>query len=355
MADELRASHSAMVDQLGAHEASHRELEALKGVFDGRLSSFESAISKVVSDIHQLKSNTAEQVAAIKDEVLAHVSSVRASIDENRANMQSILNIRPNVHELTEKFSKLNQPALFLSSTKNGLMVLKSGDLISQYIINDGVWDEHIVKVMNDVSAKRSGVAIDVGAHFGTLTLAMARRFSQVISFEPNDFSFRILEANVNLNGLSNVSCRNHPLFSSKIDMSLANESLQELALPEDDRKDFDPVKATNLGAYTFSAGGTGTFKHQAMRIDDLNLPAVDFIKIDVQGADGEVLLGALETIERCRPFIAFEWETMLAANFGVSFERVQAELERRKYSLQMIKRHNEKQFDYLAVPNSRL
>jgi len=56
-------------------------------------------------------------------------------------------------------------------------------------------------------------------------------------------------------------------------------------------------------------------------RLDDL-LPAdhpVDFIKIDVEGAELEVLRGALSTLRRCRPHVIFEHGRGAADHYGTT------------------------------------
>jgi hypothetical protein len=42
--------------------------------------------------------------------------------------------------------------------------------------------------------------------------------------------------------------------------------------------------------------------------IDSLNLPRLDFLKIDVEGMELEVLNGARETVDKCRPLMWIEW-----------------------------------------------
>ena len=85
--------------------------------------------------------------------------------------------------------------------------------------------------------------------------------------------------------------------------------------------------------------------------IGTLALNDLAFIKIDAQGADGEVMIGAAETIRRCRSVIVFEWETLLSRHFSVSFEEVTSLLSSAGYRLEVLKVHNEKQTDYLASP----
>ena len=92
-------------------------------------------------------------------------------------------------------------------------------------------------------------------------------------------------------------------------------------------------------------------FATHAVTLDSLALDDLAFMKIDAQGADGEVIVGAVETIRRCRPAIVFEWEALLSRHFSVSFGEVRSLLSSAGYRLEVLKVHNEKQTDYLASP----
>lgn len=242
---------------------------------------------------------------------------------------------------------------LFLTHTPLGLLLLKDGEYISDTVARTGTHDQHIVEVMDRVAAARPGSALDVGAHFGFITLAMAKRFARVISFEPNLFNFSMLTANVVLNRIGNVQCVNAALYSHAASLSLGRASQQEIPLPLDASGKFDGLESPNLGAFMFTEDGSGIFPTEARTIDSLELGDLQFLKIDVQGADGEVLQGGMETIRRCRPVIVFEWEALLAREFSVTLDEVRAMLADAGYMLDVLKVHNEKQTDYLAQPRS--
>jgi FkbM family methyltransferase len=157
---------------------------------------------------------------------------------------------------------------------------------------------------------------------------------------------------NVLLNGLDGrVEVRREALAAREGSLSLAPSDRQEIPLPMDDDGHFALGVGSNLGAYSFVNDGTGLSAAKAIPLDHLALDDVAFIKVDTQGADGTVLLGAFETITRCRPWVVFEWEQLLAQAFAVSFEEVEARFAAIGYRVRVLHRHNAKQVDYLALP----
>src|SRR4029077_15792855 len=68
---------------------------------------------------------------------------------------------------------------------------------------NPRVMGEHH-EMHQRISVQRGSTAIDVGANIGSYTLRLAKRFGQVVAFEPNPFNLRILRLNVNENKLKN-------------------------------------------------------------------------------------------------------------------------------------------------------
>ena len=249
---------------------------------------------------------------------------------------------------------------LFLATAGDSAFLLKSGDFISETVRRDGEWDTHITRVAalaaGTVGARagsRTALrALDVGGHFGLVSVPLADLFDHVISFEPNVFNAALLRANVLLNGLAGkVEVRREAVGASTGHVSLAPADRQEIPLPLDEHGRFSPRLSSNLGAYSFVQDGTGLSAAPATTLDALGLHDVAFIKVDVQGADGAVLLGGMETIARCRPWLVFEWEEALSQPFGVTFDEVASRLQSAGYTLRVLYRHNQKQVDHLAVP----
>ncbi len=82
---------------------------------------------------------------------------------------------------------------------------------------------------------------------------------------------------------------------------------------------------------------GQGYVMVQAITLDEIlsgfNIKRVDFVKIDVEGAELEVLKGLSNTIEKQRPSIIVEiWESD-----KTKVEEIRTFVEQRKYSLERI------------------
>jgi len=245
----------------------------------------------------------------------------------------------------------------FLANTHLGILYLVSGDLICESVAASGGWDTHLLPVFDEAAGRTgagrtAGTAIDAGAHVGIHTLALARRFESVVSFEANPFLFRLLRANAAQNAPGNVTCRNECLYSRPIEMGLAGAGIQEIEVPWLTGESWAGADR-NLGAMSFVPDGSELFRGTACTIDSLGVEDLRLLKVDCQGADGEVLMGAMETIRRCRPVILFEWEDVLARNHSVSLDDVRDALEGCGYELAELYRHNDKQADWVARPRS--
>lgn len=134
---------------------------------------------------------------------------------------------------------------------------------------------------------KRRNVALDIGANIGSYTLPLALNFKSVVAFEPQPKLNALLKKNVSHNVLLNTEVKDFALghYSGTTCMEMGK-------CPE------------NYGS--ISIGTTGDVI-KIKTLDALGYKNVDFIKIDVEGAEKLVLFGGRETIKKNRPYIFFE------------------------------------------------
>ena len=143
-------------------------------------------------------------------------------------------------------------------------------------------------------------VLIDVGANIGVHTLffaSLAGPRGTVHSFEAQRVVFQMLMGNLALNSIENVHGHG---------MALGAEP-GTLALPP-----MDYNKPRNFGGVALGGeaapAGTAVETVAIMTLDSLELARVDFIKLDVEGMEEDVLRGARGTLDRCRPMMQVEW-----------------------------------------------
>lgn len=68
------------------------------------------------------------------------------------------------------------------------------------------MWEPETLAVLNTF-VDTDTVVLDIGAWIGPVTIIAARKASRVIAYEPDPHAFKVLQANVLLNGCTNVSC----------------------------------------------------------------------------------------------------------------------------------------------------
>ncbi len=159
--------------------------------------------------------------------------------------------------------------------------------------------EEDILKLFRP---KEGDIVVDVGAHIGRYTIIaskMIRFQGKVIAIEAHPANYDILKRNIALNKLSNVIALNYAVHSRKTMVKL-----------------YEPGQEEGFTIYnTIMSNRTTTLNNQkyievkADTLDSLllenGIKEVNWIKIDVEGAEYEVLMGAT---------------TILSSNKDISF-----------------------------------
>jgi FkbM family methyltransferase len=145
----------------------------------------------------------------------------------------------------------------------------------------------------------RDGWAVvDIGGGIGEFALDVARRFprARVFVYEPNPDSFRMLMSNLNLNGLANVVPRPVAVAGTAGHVGLRTEG--------------------GRGALTTvvpkAIGGAATAITLEQALAEAGLERCDFLKIDCEGCEYEVLLTASDDTLRRIGAICLEYHDRL-------------------------------------------
>jgi FkbM family methyltransferase len=157
----------------------------------------------------------------------------------------------------------------------------------------------------------RSGTIVDAGAHEGRLTLPLARLpASRVVAFEPLPPAFARLQKAVSAewDGMipPHVTLRREALAEYNGTTTIATPRIGGVLQEEwaSIAKNYVALSQADARIEAIE-----TWPVDVLRLDDACLTNVTAIKIDVEGAELEVLRGARKTLRRYRPCLLIEIE----------------------------------------------
>jgi FkbM family methyltransferase len=165
----------------------------------------------------------------------------------------------------------------------------------------------------------------DIGAHLGWFTCVAAKHMplGNVFGFEMDNLSFSLLEQNVATNDCANVEVYNvavsdvSGIASYKRYSMHPNAALRLQANTKDEQSGSVSVDSVALDEFFESKG-----------------VAPDVVKIDVEGAEMNVLMGMRQTLRNCRPVLFLEIHPPNLRYFNTSTSAIFSLLIEHHYSV---------------------
>lgn len=184
-----------------------------------------------------------------------------------------------------------------LSKERGHKMVVYANDFISVQIFTDGIFERTHLETLQGFldnllgDRKKNLAVLDIGANIGNHSLFFARHFGQVFAFEPHPFTYQLL-------ALNSQFAPNLKTFN----LGLGDKE-DTLDLYEDN---------SNFGASSMIHQVNQEGKKiqvDIKRLDDMSLgqTPIGLMKIDVEGMEYHVLLGAQALIKEHQPIIILE------------------------------------------------
>jgi len=199
----------------------------------------------------------------------------------------------------------LNPELFFIRYGFNEAIIITDGmKLIAKfghdYVSSANLYDEKEIKKI--FKPKPKNIVIDVGAYLGYYTIRAAKMIGQeglVIAIEPNPLSYELLKKNLELNKITNVKMINRALYSSEGKIAFVCKSAgASSSYVYDIRKVLE-----NDGKMIFV---------EALTLDQVinlfGLKHIDWLKIDAEGSEVEILKGANETLKITNNIIIECW-----------------------------------------------
>jgi FkbM family methyltransferase len=213
--------------------------------------------------------------------------------------------------------------AFVLASSKHGTMIVNRFDYrmvnaeqgfgVGLQILETAAFDPDEVKMALDVLNLRRRhhgdgvVAIDCGANIGVHTVEWANAMTgwgSVLAIEAQERIFYALAGNITINNCFNAFAIHAAVSSESGTLQIPNpnylvpSSFGSLELRQRAGNEF-------IGQPIDYAQNTVAIRK--LTIDEIGLPRVDFMKIDIEGMELEALEGARQTIEKSRPMMLIE------------------------------------------------
>lgn len=201
-------------------------------------------------------------------------------------------------------------------------------------------YQDHFTKyIKNLIEDKPKRRFIDIGSHLGYITIPLSKYYHTVESFEICYDNFKYLNKNISESGQNNINSYN---------IGLSNIQKDDVGIVFDSKN----TGTTHIVGYGITEREDNpTHFSKLTTLDSFNFSDVDFIKIDVEGHELEVLEGCIETIIKCKPLIIFE----------MFYYRSKINDKKRKYIFDLLKNWMEYEFidlrknDFVFGPRSLL
>ncbi|WP_418637568.1 FkbM family methyltransferase [Winogradskyella sp.] len=192
--------------------------------------------------------------------------------------IQEIISLRKNFYNWDSILKRtINGKSVQVLNLRNGLSFYNTNQntlsIFKEIFVNN-------VYSRGEVKIKEGDVVFDIGANVGVFSIyASLIKGTKVYAFEPHPKNFKVLLNNVNQNKITNIECFEFALGIDSEDRiliegniagghKLSNEN--ELASSEGSLK----VKSVTLSKMT----------------EKLNIDRIDFVKLDCEGAEGEII-----------------------------------------------------------------
>ena len=135
---------------------------------------------------------------------------------------------------------------------------------------------------------REGDTVIDIGAHIGRYTITSSKQVGstgKVVAIEADPDNFQLLKRNIALNNLTNVLPLNYAVFSTRTRMKLYEQSASAK---------YNSVMLTRARTMNYVEVNADTLDSI---LEQNRITQVNWIKIDVEGAEFEVLKGSTKTL----------------------------------------------------------
>ena len=164
--------------------------------------------------------------------------------------------------------------------------------IFSEIVMVSGLWEIYVKSIL-DKKVKNDDVIVDVGANIGVYAIPLAKRVKKVIAFEPHPKTSEMLEKSIELNHLHNIVLVKKTIGDSKKKVLY---NLSDI-----------PMESGIIT--TINRDLNSTIESESIDLDTALIMEnkIDWLLIDVEGFEVNVLNGAINILRKYSPKIIIE------------------------------------------------
>src|ERR687889_1643432 len=156
----------------------------------------------------------------------------------------------------------------------------------------------HEDDIIEHFTPKQGDIVVDIGAHIGLYTIISSKRVGtngKVVAIEADPGNFEMLNRNIKLNKLANVIPLNYAAFSK--------ETKIKLYLPsgESGFTKYNTIMPNWINTQEKFVEVNANTLDYLLQLNKIRQEEVNWIKIDVEGAEFEVLKGASNVLSKSK------------------------------------------------------
>ncbi len=213
---------------------------------------------------------------------LSEIKSGRIKIDD-----------LPKIFKNSEEYKGLQQLKHGCIYTAHGIKMYldKNDTVVSRTLATNKIWEEHETNFLSSIITKGMKV-VDVGAQIGYYSLLFSKwigKTGKVFCFEPDPDNYRLLKRNIEANQARNII---------PIQKAISNYNGKTILFQSNDNKGDHRI----IDFYVFDKDN----KRKKFEVECITLDSVfateqklDFIKMDIQGAEMLAFDGMTELLHR--------------------------------------------------------
>lgn len=218
-------------------------------------------------------------------------------------------------------------------NNENIAIYFSSSEYIERRVWMLGEYESEVASVFS-AYVNKGGTALDIGANIGINSIRLSNlvgNTGKVFSFEPIPFNQNRFRKNIELNSITNVTL-------IPMALGISTETL---------KVDFNEHEE-NMGAISLRNAGDVGIDIQVRNgdewVNENNIQQIDFLKIDVEGFEWNVISGLNETIKRFHPAILIEWDLNYLEYSGKSKTDWQKFIDDNTYKIFQVNRYELKE-----------